>query len=146
MGIILNHNRHRVFSYGSIIVVLLIALESILLIPIMQLSNGNYEHILKLMTWLSYANITLRLFYTAQFVLAALAVKTRFTALNKYLMKLAAIDKVWGNIASKHEEIQRFRRTYLKLCDGIEVINETFTFQLVFVFTSVMVRQFIFDS
>lgn len=97
-------------------------------------------------------------FYTSQFSLATLAVKERFKLINKYFFgveksfQMRRVDHFLNssNKTSKqqskiypayrdHSELKLFSELYSDLCDLIEIINSTFTIQIVFVLTSLIV-------
>jgi hypothetical protein len=62
-------------------------------------------------------------YYSAQFLLATAVLTSRFQALNELLENSLKQRSVGSFRAAK------FAKLYNNLCDGIEIINETFTFQ-----------------
>lgn len=78
----------------------------------------------------SYVN-TYRLYIFAQLILSSSAICQRFAALNRHLNDLKT-EKLFAANA-------KFRQTFMKLCDGLDIINETFTRPLIFPVTVMMV-------
>lgn len=91
----------------------------------------------------SYAYInTFRLFYLVQFSLASFAVRLRFKALNEkikeqFLTKLSS--NCFKALDVKSSDIFKLGNVFHKLCDAIEIINETFTFHFVLLFMVILV-------
>lgn len=68
-----------------------------------------------------------------QFNLASLTLFTRFRALNTRLRREAS-SKHLKIVSAKFTKISIYSKSFHKLCDGIEIINETYTFQLISLF------------
>lgn len=82
---------------------------------------------------------TFRMFYVGQFILASLAIQSRFYELNQQI-KIPVLSFDIKTVAPCNSENYRIGRIYHKLCDGIEIINETFTAHFIFLFTNGLVR------
>lgn len=98
-------------------------------------------------------------FYIAQFCAAALAVRERFRLLNKNLEKFVNIETKTKAVNEHYKRniqcinfdkeisfaifddfhLQNISQFYNKLCDLIEILNSTFTLQLVFVMISITI-------
>lgn len=79
-------------------------------------------------------------YYVAQFCAASLAVRERFKLLNDTLHNLDC--KMQSKTITHHPCSLSFRsisQLHNKLCDLIEIVNSTFTLQLVFVMISIMI-------
>lgn len=74
-----------------------------------------------------------RTFFATQFMFASAAVQNRFKILNVHLTQETFIKQEKNFLVSKYSTV------YHSLCDGIDMINETFTLQLVFTFAVIMV-------
>lgn len=137
LGIFIDHKHHRRFSNRAVFIAGAFVIMTTFVIPTFLHSKGNNAGFVVFFTLLFSCLNTFRPFYTIQFVLAALTLKTRFSALNVYLEKLAVVDKFW-----KSEQVvsAKFRKLYLKLCDGIEIFNETFTLHVAFAIGVFIVR------
>lgn len=87
----------------------------------------------------------LRMFFIAQFILACAAIHVRFKALNKELERRKV--KASKEIVSKRKlsDTLEMEKVFQKICDCIDIVNETFTFHFVFIFTIVLVNQINFD-
>lgn len=72
-----------------------------------------------------------RMIYVIQFTLACAALRERFKKLNN-LLKIVKLD-VDG------KEIVTVGQLYHKLCDAIEVLNESFTFHFITIFLNLIV-------
>lgn len=84
--------------------------------------------------------VTVRVFFGVQFIFASFAIRKRFEALNVHLMDSTS-TKVLSLIAKNHFLASNYSVIYNILCDAIDLANETFTFQLIFVFGITMVRR-----
>lgn len=84
-----------------------------------------------------YAYISIyRVFYVVQFYYACSAVRVRFKAINRLLKKTTE-----SSVSVNY----KFLRSFLGLCDAIEIINETFTSQISLIFMCLLVRKNIFS-
>lgn len=111
----------------------ILAIHFTFLKPIyLHFHGGHDEVILYLYFIVGYRN-TFRVFYSTQFLVATLTVKTRFAVLNNFLK--GSKNKTKFNCVVT----PNFRKIYLQLCDGIEIINETFTLHFSFIFGIFMV-------
>ena len=81
-----------------------------------------------------------RFFYGSQFVFAAGAICIRFCAVNKLCDNLSAYqsqNKQHAMIVKV--ELKQIVKIYHKLCDGIEIVNKTFTFHFILLFPLILV-------
>lgn len=83
--------------------------------------------------------VTVRTFFGAQFIFASSVVRLRFKALNIHLLNLT-VKKSSNLVHHDTFMVSTYSTLYHKLCDGIDMINSVFTFQLIFVFGITMVR------
>lgn len=77
-----------------------------------------------------------RVLYVVQFYYACSSVRVRFKAVNRLLNNFSESAVSVNN---------KFMRSFLGLCDAIDIINETFTFQITLLFMSLLVRKIIFS-
>lgn len=82
---------------------------------------------------------TLRVFYFTQLTLACIAIKERFKNLNNHL-KLLNSDV--SSSTTNNFNILDYAKFYHSLCDGLEMVNKTFTQQFVFLIPNLMVNSF----
>lgn len=68
--------------------------------------------------------------YVLQFVFAGLAINERFKMLNKYL-RISFGYHTGKALQQEIANLNMFGKAYQDLCDGIELINNTFTFHLI---------------
>lgn len=140
----MDHKRHRWISVGAVISTLAIAFKMTFFMPIFLYFHGVVVETPIFDSILFYYINTYRIFYALQFVLACFAIRKRFSALNS-LNVTSAIDGV-KLVATKNVLNRKFRKTYMKLCDGIDIISETFSVHLLAIFLIYLVRtQSIFD-
>lgn len=78
--------------------------------------------------------------FVFQFIIASLALRSRFQALNESFENFSN-DEI-NFVETKVFESVKIGKLFDKLCDGIEIINETFTFQFIFIFTQLLVGFF----
>lgn len=107
--------------------------------PIIYVSNGYSERInWMFIVCLLFIN-TFRLFYAVQFTLATLVLCTRFDGLNASLKSFLSTPISVKQVLPKYFPIFRFGNLYHDLCNGVDLINDTFTLQLVFLFVNILV-------
>lgn len=139
----MSYQRHRSFLYGFIFTSTALAMKMSFYRNIYFLWTGDIGRIDFLNTLSNlYINVY-RTFFAAQFILACLTVKKRFECLNNQLktsLKSRALDL--KTIAANRLIHLELRRVIFQLCDIIEVINETFTFHIIFIFTIFLVSLF----
>lgn len=128
-----DYKKHSKTSWIAVFLVISTATLITCLSPIMV--SGSYKSPISIRTTFRFFyGHFMKLFYISQFILASFAVGKRFELLNKSLEtcgKNLQIDEL------------KFLNVFHKLCDGIEVVNDSFTFNLVFVFGYIMVRFFL---
>lgn len=131
----------------------------IMLLPILAMLLGH--QVIMVLLIANVHQLVFNYFYIVQFSCAALALKSRFEMLNKYIERCGwskfmnlvhnsiptfsshpklCYDKKVFNIQQKNDrfDIELFSELYDDLCDLIEIINKTFTSQLVFVMAEFM--------
>jgi hypothetical protein len=77
--------------------------------------------------------------FIAQFILANACLIVRFKALNRCIQSSSKSHFI-KFLHSKDEKTEKFAKLFDKLCDGIEIVNETFTFQFILGFLHDLVR------
>ena len=82
--------------------------------------------------------VCVRTFFATQFMFASAAVQNRFAILNSHIVE-ETLTKQQKSFSTKYFLVSKYSTVYHYLCDGIEMINDTFTFQLVFTFAATMV-------
>lgn len=133
----MNHKLHRFSVFLSILIISAASFTSTFFIPIYSLISEENEKAF-LTDILSFAYINLfRMFFAFQFGLSCAAIRKRFHALNGHLMHFTEKRSV---MCFRFELNEKFRKNYLKLCDGIQLINETFTLPFVTIFGILLVR------
>lgn len=78
-----------------------------------------------------------RTIYVAQFLFVCFTTRERFRKLNDYIM--SSCTSFDTNRQIKPPAPSEFGRVFHILCDGISVINDTFTFQFIFLIPNIMV-------
>lgn len=141
LGIFMNFKRHRFFVYGVNVAVVTIVMCGVSCVPIFLYLNGLQHKIQFFDSSLLLFLNTAQFFYVVQFELACLALRVRFVALINYLSdsKLKTKCRIFAaNFAANN----KFCRSYLTLCDAIEIVNEFFTFPFVFIFGFMLVSKY----
>lgn len=110
--------------------------------PIYMLVLGN-EVKISLVFYFFYVHFH-RSFYIAQFVLACSAMQLRFKELNNNLNFSFSVTEI-KIVASKNYDLFKVGKLFHDLCDGIEILNQTFTFHLIAILMNTMVS-FIFKK
>lgn len=88
----------------------------------------------------------LRVFYLTQFILATSAIRVRFKALNS-VFKRRNSKPVWTSFSYLDmTKIWEVERIFQQLCDCIDIVNDTFTFQIVFVYAVLLVTFIVWFS
>jgi hypothetical protein len=140
--------KHKKISLLSIFLVVFFSI----IIEIVIFVHGFFHHEVKFPTLVEmlinarmFTDLIIRiynLFFAAQFCIFAFEIRERFEILNRKLRK--DFISFTGNIMIVHDKrnsskLKQFSILYHDMCDGIEIINSTFTFQLIFVFSSCLV-------
>lgn len=128
-----NHRAHKKYVYGAIVVIISVAVKMISTMPIVFLFFNSWDALQgSVVLCYSYINF-FRMFYTMQFILASLAIRSRFKVLNNYL-NYSTTFKDFRIIAMKGSKNFWLLRHYHSLCDGIDIINRTFTSHFILLF------------
>lgn len=82
-------------------------------------------------------------FYTLQFICASLTVKERFELLNKYASGFINRQNSCNDhkiifTRGRNFNLKLYSELYNDLCDSIQLVNSTFTFQLIFVILTLL--------
>lgn len=86
------------------------------------------------MTFFRYAYIEIfRWIYLIQYVLACFVVQTRFYRFNGLVGS--------GYFTLKSRDVVKVGQLFHKLCDSIDILNGTFTFHFIAIFTNALVRK-----
>lgn len=133
MNIIVNLKRHKKFTTLASVLLIFLPLFLLCLFPSFSLF---YYHELNINAFntitFGFENVV-QCFCVIQFNLASLAVATRFRAFNTHLKK-EILSKRLNVMLSRTFKASSHTEIFHRLCDGIEIINETYTFQLCFSF------------
>lgn len=128
----INFQKHKRVACFGIFLTCSTAATLTSLAPI--LSPGGYSNVsFQLCLRFFFSHFT-KLFFTCQFVLASSVIRNRFNLLNDYLKS----NKCQPMAIMRDLKIVE---VYHKLCDGIEVTNNCFTFSLVIIFGFVLVSE-----
>jgi hypothetical protein len=128
----LHFNRHRKISILVIFTLFGIGFGFSLIHPIVCILLGKFD-LVQIIRSVSFSYINFyRAIYIVQFILSSATVKIRFAAFNRSLT-LNRIFKL------KLLEDLNHRKLYHSLCDAIDILNQTFTFQLVLIFMGLIV-------
>lgn len=139
VNIIINHKRHRTVVRILIFAQLFVAVNITLHIPLVHYFHGELSN-MKSFEMLSLGLVNLlRLVFSTQFILAAVTVRVRFAAFNKSLLNTIS-GKKYQIVKTEYVLTTKLRKIYLDLCDCIALVNETFTVQLIYIFTTAMVN------
>jgi hypothetical protein len=131
-----NHKKHRKFVYFAIA----FNISSIIFIVVYTKTISNsrkIEDLELLMFDFCFATFCCSI-YMAQFILVSAALTSRFQALNECIqssLQSLHIKIVRSNCSNS----DKLAKLFDKLCDGIGLVNETFTFQFTLLFTSSLV-------
>lgn len=107
--------------------------------PLTVLVQGSKDPV-NLFCLFSYGFIDLfRCLYVAQLFLSCKCLQIRFHRLNETLNSSNNNSNV-SIISEKVSMNWKFGKVYYGLCDGIDILNDSFTFHFVFLFTSILVR------
>lgn len=79
-------------------------------------------------------------YYTVQFMLVGFFIQSRFNAINEQLSQTVA-KSVFKTFEAKMFIMSQIRNSFHKLCDVIDIMNETFTFHISILFFNYMVKQ-----
>lgn len=143
---IIGHKSHKNFTYFAIFISSCSAMFMNFFIPVIFLFLGISQD-LRYFEMISYiCQNLLRLFFTCQLILASLAVKARFRLLNIHLKKTIKMKNNCKNIPLKNFKASDYSNLYHKLCDAINVINNTFTFPFIVIFPVLMVNCLKFEN
>ena len=82
----------------------------------------------------------IKITFVLQFVFAVSTIRVRFKHLNKYLRTKRRSDT---SLMTTNLILFKVTTVYHKLCDSIEVLNNTFTFHFVFILLNALVRKLI---
>lgn len=134
----MNFKHHRFFAYGVNALIVAVTMISVLSTPVALFLSGLGDQIKFFDSSLLMFLIISQFFFVAQFNLACFAIRKRFVALNNYLNKSNTKTecKKFGASCVMNEN---FCKSYFKLCEVIEIVNETFTFPLIFIYGFFMV-------
>lgn len=138
MNLTIDHKTHKkyIFIAISIFIAFVFVLSSSY--PLSQLILAPNKSLKFVMTFsFAYIHIFMN-FYTFQFIVVNSAIWLRFKALNsKFKTKFPRQNvKI---VAAKNFDLVQASNYFHNLCDGIEIINNTFTFHAVFIFMQLMV-------
>lgn len=136
----MDHKSHRRLVIGVVIIVWVVALKLSFSVAFVVWVYGKGINITTLFCFL-YITIY-RLFYAAQFVLAANAIRTRFKAMNKQLRSLKILKDFQLNL-DKNSSALELANLFHHLCDGINITNKTFAPQTVYLLTGALVKYFL---
>lgn len=84
----------------------------------------------------------LRMTFIAQFVLVCSAIQVRFKAFNTEFVRRQKTVSTTNALKINRFDALHMGNIFQKLSDCIDIVNETFTFQLVFIFTVLLVSNF----
>jgi uncharacterized membrane protein YbhN (UPF0104 family) len=140
LQIFVNNKKHRRVAVWSIFAI------SFTLVSMVVVTSLFY--IQRLQSWLDITGIGsiafgffLKLFFVSQFWFVSFAVRLRFEIFNNYLRR-EICRKICNNWKAKSLSTHKLGRIFHSLCDSIDIINDTFTFHFIFIFTNILVRQF----
>lgn len=107
--------------------------------PLTLLMQGSKDPV-SLFCSFSYVFVDLfKCLYVTQLFLGCKCLQIRFEMLNKTLNSSNTNSNV-SIISEKVSMNWKFGKVYYKLCDGIDILNDSFTFHFVFLFSSILVR------
>lgn len=134
----MNHKKQKKIVIGILFISIFLAAKiSISMMFIFWIFGISAEIQFPVIFCYTYINI-FRMFYSAQFILAASAVFSRFKALNYHLERSIPISTI-KIISTTNSTFHKVDKIFHELCDAIEVINKTFTCHFVFIFAICLV-------
>jgi hypothetical protein len=133
MNIRTNHKKQKILVFSAIFIGLAFIC---LIVSSFQVMSAEDQTVL---SWLSKAVVsftaTHMLFYLNQFILVSAVISSRFNELLTYIDNLMNFK----GVANVHEQMKRAESIFDKLCDGIEIINKSFTWPFVLLFPLLLV-------
>lgn len=127
----INHKKQRKQVVQCILFIFVILIGITVLLPVAFATIG-YTDTMNISAFTCFIYLhAFRYLQTSQFVLVALALRSRFNAINEHL----------ANLKSVKGYLLMVRKPFHQLCDVIEIINQTFTMQLVFNLGIILVRE-----
>lgn len=133
-----DHKTHKKFAFLTIFIVITTTAIISSFMPLLYIFNGHADATTVDANLKIIFTHLIKLVYNAQFILAILVIQTRFKALNHNLETSNCIKNAKNSVELLNN--LKIVKVYHKLCDGIEVINETFTCHFIFMFAYSLVR------
>lgn len=138
----MNYKRHRLFVWGLSTIMLLIIFKVSIFWPLVLYIRGLKEEIV-LRREITHIYVScFRFCFITQFILACSAVRVRFESLNDHVNSFK-LHKKFKIVSTKSLVSVEFRQSYFQLCDAIDIINDTFTLHLAFIFAIFLVSRII---
>lgn len=135
----MDYKSQRKFVIFGITVVLVISFILSIISPIIYLFNKPLN-IAIVFDGISYSVINIvRLFFVIQITFVCAVLRVRFKALNETIKNSISIETTQV-VRTKNFPTYKFLKIYHILCDGIDLANETFTHQILFLMIVVLVR------
>lgn len=131
LNIHINSNPQKSFinTFAAINAVIIFA--NIVDIPIVYYSFGQLEYLSSPMPIVTYVfMIFVRIFFMSQLLLACSAVKSRFHLFNDAFSQKFLLNRL-EPLCVQESDLKCYGFIFHQLCDGIEMINQSFTFQLI---------------
>lgn len=141
MNINFNYKSNRIFSYVFLFGLFIIGFKMSSFISIYFLWIGEAYKFNFLNHLRDITGFIMKLSIFAQFTLPCLLVHQIFSTLNRQLKKLLT-PKV-RNLKSSFEIVRtqlKFKKIFFLLCNSIDIINKTFTFQVIILFLMILVN------
>jgi hypothetical protein len=124
----IDHKKHKKISSTFTITSIVIASIYSSVISLMRYFQGYDNQVILIPRFFVQQNF--KIFFLVQFILASFALRERFRLINDFFAT-AKVTKISLN--------QKFGKIYNKLCDAIEIVNSTLTFQFIPIFGSFLV-------
>ena len=130
--------KQKCFSWFSIVTVSTVAILVSLPMPVLYFLDGNNNYLTVNANLRILHGHLFKLVLKAQFVLTALVIQKRFKVINDFLSLLLVQKKLLN--AYKVLKKNKFLRVYHKLCNAIDIVNDTATFNIVIIFAYTLVK------
>jgi hypothetical protein len=139
INIQVNHKKHKMFTPVVTFIVVLMVICSTTFLGTLSHKRGMANS--EFLVFVACYHALLLLYFATQLVLINAALTSRFQALNSCIECSVEFHAI-KFVRSKHLRSDKIVRLFDKLCDGIEIVNETCTFPFIALFPLFLVSEF----
>lgn len=140
LKVIVNLRSHRCHLLRLMLIVVVVLIVMVILSPLVIYLKSFSTRTVGISILSSFVVTILKFSFFAQLMLSCLCLRKRFEILHENIKWsiVCSNQKVFMNNSASWVRIGRI---YQSLCNGIEIINETFTIHFVFLFGNILVRK-----